>query len=74
MENQLKSIKTDQGLEYINLLKIITSNLQWLLELQFLMFVFHTKSSKPVMKSYKIAPNKKSIKEIQNLLEGGAKT
>jgi len=52
MENQLKSINTDQGLKYINLLKIIPSNLQWLVELQFLLFVFHTKSSKPVMKSY----------------------
>ena len=63
MENQLKSIKIDQGLKYINLLKIIPSNIQLLVELQFLMFVFHTKSSKPVMKSYKIASNENQEKK-----------
>jgi len=36
------------------------------------MFVIHTKSSKTVMKSYRIASNEKSRKENQNLLEGGA--
>jgi len=32
------------------------------------MFVSHTKSSMPVMKSYRIAPNEKSRKGNKNLL------